>query len=151
MKYRSNNLSVYRLLLTSPLTASNVLKIEIFMLITMKSVDLISPCIVLSKQIPPDLASSLAFPFFFCQPRQLCLTAQPSALSQFHQPRTPPAVPSSLTLNILRPLCGVRSRGLVEYPTTVLRVLSTRANALISNKNDSKSMRALCEACKSHT
>lgn len=41
--------------------------------------------------------------------------AQPSALSQFHP------VPSTLLLlDILRPLCGVRSRGLVEYPTTVL-------------------------------
>lgn len=67
------------------------------------------PCIVLSKQIPPDLASSLALPFIF---RQLSLRLCRSSTQQ--------PLPSTLLPNILRPLCGVRSRGLVEYPTTVL-------------------------------
>lgn len=113
--YRSINLSVYRLIcfyfasfcLASICFVSNVLKIEIFMLITMKSGDLISRCIVLSKQNPAR-SRQLARTSLFYSP------AQPSALSQFHP------VPSTLLLNILRPLCGVRSRGLVEYPTTVL-------------------------------
>lgn len=68
------------------------------------------PCIVLSKQIPPDLASSLArTSLYFCQlSLRLCRSS------------TMQPLPSTLLLNILRPLCGVRSRGLVEYPTTVL-------------------------------